>query len=145
MDESVHKDPSTFYPERFSPQNGEPLPVNTTFGFGRRYETLTAPLTHLLMETRPRICPGRHLADASIWIVVVSILATFDILPAKDENGDDIPPEVKFCTKLSWYMYSTMNRLICSLLSTYSHPEPFKCIIRPRSDSAVQLIQQLQL
>ena len=36
MDESVYKNASTFYPERFLADIGEPLPTNATFGFGRR-------------------------------------------------------------------------------------------------------------
>lgn len=38
------------------------------------------PYTH-------RICPGRLLAEASIFIAVANILAAFDILPPLDENG----------------------------------------------------------
>lgn len=39
---------------------------------------------------RDRICVGRFFADATVWFTLVSLLAVFDILPAKDENGEDI-------------------------------------------------------
>jgi hypothetical protein len=36
------------------------------------------------------ICAGRHLADASVWIAVASLLAVFDMTTAVDEYGRDI-------------------------------------------------------
>lgn len=36
MDEALYKDPSAFRPERYLPEEGEPLPIGATFGFGRR-------------------------------------------------------------------------------------------------------------
>lgn len=50
----------------------------SAFGFGRR------------------ICRGRHLADATLWISMVNILAAFDIssVLGKDEQG--AVPEIKF-------------------------------------------------
>ena len=41
-----------------------------------------------------RACPGQHLARASIWIMVACTLALFDIEPAKDEAGREIPIHV---------------------------------------------------
>jgi hypothetical protein len=38
-----------------------------------------------------RICPGRHLVDATIFIVASSVLSVFNITKAKDENGNEIP------------------------------------------------------
>lgn len=37
-----------------------------------------------------RICPGRHFAFDTTWIALASIIATFDIGKAIDENGKDI-------------------------------------------------------
>lgn len=43
-----------------------------------------------------RVCVGRHFADTTIWILVVSVLATLTVGRAKDEDGNDIPVEDVF-------------------------------------------------
>ena len=49
------------------------------------------------MERRPyRICPGRYLAEASLWIVTATLLAAFDIEALKDDKGRDIVPDAVF-------------------------------------------------
>lgn len=104
----TYANPSQFNPERFLGNDGkdpEPEPRTVCFGFGRR------------------ICPGLHLADASVWISAVMSLAVFDISKAV-ENGVEITPEVDPST------------------GTISHPKPFKCSIKPRSAKAITLIQQ---
>lgn len=87
-DERNYADPDKFHPERFSEtnENGEPRaldPALAVFGFGRR------------------ICPGRHFADASLWLAMASILCTFDILPELDEGGREVLPKVEFSYVLS--------------------------------------------
>jgi hypothetical protein len=37
-----------------------------------------------------RACPGRHLAEATIWIEIASMLSVFTFSPAKDKYGRDI-------------------------------------------------------
>jgi len=39
-----------------------------------------------------RICPGRHLGSSIVWLAAVSILATCQILKAKDKDGNIIEP-----------------------------------------------------
>ena len=43
-----------------------------------------------------RICPGKHFADASLFINMAMVLHLFDITPPKDENGKliQIVPEM---------------------------------------------------
>ena len=53
-------------------------PATVTFGFGRR------------------ACPGRWMVYDEMWIVIASVLATFDILPAVDAHGHQIMPEAKY-------------------------------------------------
>lgn len=43
-----------------------------------------------------RICPGRHMAINSVWMAVVSVLATFKISKAKDAQGNEITVEPLF-------------------------------------------------
>ncbi|OSX57012.1 hypothetical protein POSPLADRAFT_1124885, partial [Postia placenta MAD-698-R-SB12] len=86
--------------ERHLPSRGGPIcrdPKSIVFGFGRR------------------ICPGRFLADSSVWLIAANLLATFDIMNARHPNGDVITPENAF------------------LSGAVSHPKPFICTIRPRN------------
>lgn len=43
-----------------------------------------------------RRCPGLHLIESSLWIVMTSLIASFDIKKAKDAAGNVIEPEVIF-------------------------------------------------
>ncbi|TFY78585.1 hypothetical protein EWM64_g5427 [Hericium alpestre] len=101
-DDTVFVDPDTFDPEHFLDKS-IPYP-DIAFGFGRR------------------ICPGRFLALSSMWITIASILATFNISKAKDENGNEIEPVDSYTSGM------------------VSYPIPFKCEIKPRSTVAEALI-----
>ena len=37
-----------------------------------------------------------HIARTSLWIAVAMILATMDISPAQDKEGNDVPIEVDY-------------------------------------------------
>lgn len=39
----------------------------------------------------PSICPGRHLAEQSLFIIVASVLSAFSITPLIDEHGKPVP------------------------------------------------------
>ncbi|KAH7905951.1 cytochrome P450 [Hygrophoropsis aurantiaca] len=109
-DESVYKDSFEFIPERFIDSNGELTDdtVQYVFGFGRR------------------ICVGRYVADASLWSAMALMLATFNFSKAKDNNGKDIEPEVKWTSGVT------------------THPEPFKLSITPRRPGmTVEMLDQL--
>ncbi|KAF9456703.1 cytochrome P450 1A2 [Collybia nuda] len=108
LDETLYSDPVKFNPARFLPKpegNDEPHPIGP-FGFGRT------------------ICPGRHLASASLWIAMASVLATLDISKALDADEKEITPTVAFTSGIT------------------SHPYPFRCAIRPRNDASRDLIDQ---
>ncbi|KAJ7343182.1 cytochrome P450 [Mycena albidolilacea] len=101
-DPEVYADPMVFNPSRFIASDGhtpEPDPRDLVFGFGRR------------------VCPGKLVADASIFIACAMTLATFTISPAGEvELVED---------------YQS---------GTISGPAPFECSIKPRSEEAVALI-----
>ncbi|KAG6378884.1 cytochrome P450 [Boletus reticuloceps] len=104
-DPRTYSEPNEFRPERFLGKAPETDPRSICFGFGRR------------------ICPGLHLADASVWISVAMSLAAFDVSKII-ENGVEVTPEIDPSS------------------GTISHPKPFKCSIKPRSAKALELIQQ---
>ncbi|KAF9266559.1 cytochrome P450 [Marasmius fiardii PR-910] len=104
FDPDGHHDPHEFIPERFLSTNSQPPPDPATyvFGFGKR------------------ICPGKPLAEGSVFIIFASILATFDIsLP---EETLKHPPV--FQSRLS------------------RSPKPFKCNIVPRSNAHVERMKR---
>lgn len=102
-DPRSYSDPMTFNPNRFLGSNPESDPRQICFGFGRR------------------ICPGRVLADASVFISCAMSLAVFNISKYV-EDGRAIEPVVDQTT------------------GTISHPTSFQCTIKPRSEKAVALI-----
>jgi len=102
-DPQVYPEPSKFDPERFLGPQPQPDPRNVSFGFGRR------------------ICPGRVLADTSLFISCAMSLAVFDI-GKYSKDGVVVEPVVEQKT------------------GTISHPKPFKFSIKPRSQKALDLI-----
>ena len=77
-DPVVFPEPDYFKPERFINPDGsfrdDPI-VSSIFGFGKR------------------ICPGRHLAEAMVFIVVASFLSAFNIEKGNDtDEGSDTYP-----------------------------------------------------
>ncbi|KAI0056528.1 cytochrome P450 [Artomyces pyxidatus] len=104
-----YPDPESFKPERFLTAEGNinEDEVQVAFGLGRRN------------------CVGMHMANATLWIMMASLLAIFDISKAKDEGGNEIPVDIAY----------TDNLVSTSL--------PFRCAIRPRDREAEELIQQI--
>ncbi|KAJ6539005.1 cytochrome P450 [Mycena capillaripes] len=105
-DARTYADPMAFNPDRFIASKDRPAetdPRNFCWGFGRR------------------ICPGMHLADASLFISCAMSLAVFDISKCI-ENGKVVIPVHENTT------------------GTISHPVPFRCTIKPRSEKSIQLI-----
>ncbi|KAG7446882.1 cytochrome P450 [Guyanagaster necrorhizus] len=108
LDESVYHDPARFYPERFLPKpegRGEPH-FTAAFGYGRR------------------ICPGRLVADATLWLASASILSMFNVEVLPDKNGRYVVPTPEFCEGLA------------------HHPNPFDCNVVVRSGHAETIISQ---
>ncbi|KAJ7039665.1 cytochrome P450 [Mycena alexandri] len=109
--ETMYPNPGAFKPERFLREgklNPAVMDPNiAAFGFGRR------------------ICAGKDIAWDILWIMVASILATFDITKAIGENGEVLEPHTGHAEELV----------------DFSFPLPFKCCIKPRSQAAKELIR----
>ncbi|KAI6024110.1 cytochrome P450 [Pisolithus microcarpus] len=99
-----YPEPKVFNPDRYGGKL-EDVALSPAFGFGRR------------------VCPGNHLAEQSLWAVVVSMLATMQIGKATDPSGVEIEvtPRLKSGGAI--------------------RPETFPCSIKVRSSKAEHLIR----
>lgn len=104
----MYPNPEVFDPSRFLGPNPAPDPYDYVFGFGRR------------------ACPGKVLADASVWLTVARSLAVFDISKPRDDAGNEIKPAVSFSPGI------------------LSHADPFKASVKPRSSRHEELIRQIE-
>ncbi|KAL4959505.1 cytochrome P450 [Aspergillus stella-maris] len=112
-DAKTYPNPEKFDPTRFLPSKGngkepQPDPHNLTFGFGRR------------------ICPGRILADSTIFMSIAQALSVFDIRSGVDENGES-SVKAEF------------------LPGVISHPVPFTLRITPRSREHEELVRRVEV
>jgi cytochrome P450 len=71
-DPDLYPEPEVFKPERFLNPDGtlrDDPTLASAYGFGKR------------------VCPGRHLADATLFIFAVNVLSVFDIKRGHDPRG----------------------------------------------------------
>jgi len=110
-DAEVFVEPEEYKPERYLKDGKlDPdarSPNVAAFGYGRR------------------MCPGRHLSDDSLFIVIALVLSVFNIDPPVDEHGNVI----KLTPKVTG--------------DALSYPIPFNCTITPRSSAAEALIHRI--
>ncbi|KAF9647047.1 cytochrome P450 [Thelephora ganbajun] len=74
-----------------------------------------------------RICPGLNLAQSSLWFACAMSLAVFDIEKYVDGFGNVVEPDTNYTD------------------GTISHPPPFKCTIKPRSEKSAALVASVEL
>ena len=106
-DPETYKDPHAFRPERFLGDHPEPDPHSVVFGFGRR------------------ICPGKDLADHTLYLTIAMSLAVFDISWALDESGKPIVTPIDFAPGL------------------ITKPSNYSARLTPRSPKAEALINSV--
>ncbi|KAF9050876.1 OrdA protein [Hymenopellis radicata] len=107
-DPAVYPDPMQFDPMRHIPNPDKEVqrdPRHACFGFGRR------------------VCPGFHLAEASVYMLVAMSLAVFDVSPVIEDGVPVLPAHE-------------------NTDGTISHQKPYKCNLQPRSERAVTLISR---
>ena len=108
-DPQTYSNPSCFDPDRYLEPRHEPDPAEHAFGYGRR------------------ICPGKYLADETLFLTIARILAVFDITKAIDKQGKEITPKVQ------------------TVPGVNSRPVEFPYNIKPRSAIHTDLIQSVEV
>jgi len=103
-DPTIYPSPREFRPERFLFTDPAVDPGDATFGFGRR------------------VCPGRLIAETSIFLMIAHTLAIFEVRKLVGEDGKEIEPIIEFSSGI------------------LSHLAPFKAAFIPRSKEHEQLI-----
>ncbi|KAJ7627935.1 cytochrome P450 [Mycena polygramma] len=98
-DPETYPSPATFDPTRHLAAQPQRDPRTICFAFGRR------------------VCPGRELAEASLFLCLAKTLAAFDI----GRGAGPLPVHE-------------------NTQGTISHAKPFDCVVKPRSERAVELI-----
>lgn len=102
-DENEYPDAHTFNPERYLGDKPQRSPQDWVFGFGRR------------------VCPGRLMAEESVFIVCATALATLHI-SRKMIDGVAVPIDLTQSAGLA------------------SHPTHFEYNLKPRSEQAKSLV-----
>ncbi|KAI1421045.1 cytochrome P450 oxidoreductase OrdA-like protein [Xylaria sp. FL1777] len=108
-DPAVYPNPSTFDPSRYLGSDPAPDPRDDIFGYGRR------------------ICPGKYLAESTVWLTIARSLAVFEIGKGLDDNNSEIEPSVSFSPGI------------------ISHPGSFQATIKPRSPRHEALIRDVEI
>lgn len=107
-DPKTYANPSIYDPERYLEPRNEPDPTHA-FGYGRR------------------LCPGRFIAQDSLFIAISRTLAVFTISKAMHEGKPvDFEP----------------RHLVTGLID---HPEEFPYSIAPRSEKHAEMIRRVEI
>ena len=92
-DPDVYPNPMDFIPERFNGDESEMMKVtDLVFGFGRR------------------TCPGMHFAEGTLFAIIVSVLATCEVLPGLDEKGREVLPKYAYTPGTITYVLPYFSR-----------------------------------
>lgn len=105
-DPAVYHEPEAFIPDRYMAPFNEPSPMNVAFGFGRR------------------VCPGRVLAKASLFLTFAQTLAVFDIRPRLDSSGKE---------------FTNIHTILPGMVGKLG---PFEVTVKPRSEAHGVLVEQ---
>ncbi|KAJ6626173.1 putative monooxygenase [Mycena sp. CBHHK59/15] len=106
-DPTAYPNPMEFNPDRYNNLDAEMDKVaDVMFGFGRR------------------VCPGKVFAEGTFFAIVATVLATCEILPVVDAQGNKVVPEVTFSS------------------GTIIFPSAFDIDLKARSEKALDLLSR---
>ncbi|KAF8752973.1 cytochrome P450 [Rhizoctonia solani] len=105
----IYPDPCVFKPERYLGNEPAPDPATYGFGFGRR------------------VCPGRHIALQSLWLVISNILANFEISRFRTPDGEEVTPGEEYTSGI------------------LSRPLPFKNVIKLRGLACRPMVDEVEI
>lgn len=136
--------PDLFYPERYLDGSDLPDPREVVFGFGRRSVRSCAVVSLQQLNIHDRKCPGRHFAETGIWRMISNIIATLEISRSMDDEDKEPIPTLEVTSGFIRYVNSRYigTRELIGYNVLTSHPKPFSCSIRPRSETITSLVQE---
>ncbi|KAF2035272.1 putative cytochrome P450 [Setomelanomma holmii] len=88
---TIHRDPKRYTnPDKFLPERflGDDTTAAESFALADATKR-----DHFSFGSGRRVCPGIHLADRSIFLVIARMLWAFDIKPKLDSNGEAMLPK----------------------------------------------------
>ena len=91
------------------------------------------------------IGPGLNLAQTSLWLSCAMSLAALDIEKYVDESGNVVEPEIRYLDGMIRYAFVAHTLFELLTETSFSHPAPFKCAIKPRSGKAAALAASVEL
>ncbi|KAJ7745430.1 putative monooxygenase [Mycena maculata] len=106
-DPEIYPNPDEFNPDRYNNLDSEMEKVpELVFGFGRR------------------VCPGRFFAEGTFFAIAATVLATCEILPPVDSEGNKVIPDVRFSS------------------GTITFPSAFEINLKCRTPKAFELLSR---
>ena len=131
-DPQEYPEPFKFSPDRFynadgsAPVEVQRNPLELAFGFGRR------------------ICPGQHVAEATIFMQMVTFLSVLNVSKGVYSDGRTIEPNIEFTTAIVRYVVVIFVAQIGSnsLALSPSHIKPFAYSITRRCGKGIDFLKQ---
>lgn len=106
-DPTVYPDPTAFQPERHLGEEPQLDSGHYNFGFGRR------------------VCPGKALAQAEMFLVLATVLKVFDIAPWTSEKDG---------------VKAAIGEARAPSMDMPRRPTPFECTMKLRNESSLELL-----